>query len=110
MMRKGLVFTRQVEPTSNHQRTDCSSSHLTTFAGGLEILPAPINWNYVFANGEFLRNKTIYITVIIVCLLYLVLIIFARRCDRKDLSKVRLFEEDDEDESVSLVECDTSPG
>ena len=39
---------------------------LTKFTGGYQVLPAPINWNYVFANANFLKNKTIYLTVICV--------------------------------------------
>jgi hypothetical protein len=43
---------------------------LTTFAGGWIVLPAPINWNYVFANLDFAKNKTIYLTIIIIAVLY----------------------------------------
>ena len=48
----------------------------------------PVNWNYVFANADFNKNKTIYITVIVLCVLYIFLAIFARRRDRSDASKV----------------------
>ena len=74
---------------TNHQQTQCFSTHLTTFAGGFLVLPAPVNWNYVFANADFAKNKTIDITLIIVCILYILLIIFARFKDRKDIEKVR---------------------
>jgi len=73
---------------TNHYQTQCFSTHLTTFAGGFIVLPAPINWNYVFSNADFLRNKTIYITLICVCTLYILLMIFARRQDRKDAQKL----------------------
>jgi hypothetical protein len=73
---------------TNHEITQCFSTHLTTFASGFVVLPAPINWNYVFANADFVRNKTIYLTVICVCLLYIILIIYARLKDRKDLEKL----------------------
>jgi hypothetical protein len=80
----GLV----VGPLTNHEITQCFSTHLTTFAGGFIVLPAPINWNYVFANANFLRNKTIYLTVIGVCLIYIILMIYARFQDKKDLEKL----------------------
>ncbi len=74
--------------STNHFETQCYSTHLTTFTGGFIVLPAPINWNYVFANADFNRNKTVYITLICVCILYLLLIIYARYKDKKDLEKL----------------------
>ncbi len=73
---------------TNYNETQCFSTHLTTFAGGLMILPAPINWNYVFVNHGFLKNKTIYLTVICVSVIYLVLMIYARFKDKKDIEKL----------------------
>jgi hypothetical protein len=61
---------------------------LTTFASGFFVLPAPVNWNYVFANADFVRNKTVYITLICVLVLYISLIIFARYKDKKDLERL----------------------
>ena len=83
------VTACQVGSLTNHRQTQCFSTHLTTFAGGFLVLPAPVNWNYVFANADFAKNKTIYITLIIVCVLYILLILFARFKDRKDIEKVR---------------------
>ena len=56
----------QVGPLSNQSHTQCFSTHLTRFTSGFTVLPAPVNWNYVFANADFLKNKTIYLTVIVV--------------------------------------------
>ena len=78
----------QVGSLTNHYQTQCYSTHLTEFASGFRVLPEPINWNYVFANGDFLKNKTIYLTVIIISILYILLIIYSRLYDRKDLEKV----------------------
>ncbi|CAF1313923.1 unnamed protein product [Adineta ricciae] len=77
-----------VGPLTNHQQTQCLSTHLTTFAGGFLVLPAPINWNYVFSNADFARNKTIYITLICVSVLYFLLLVYARYKDKKDLEKL----------------------
>jgi len=73
---------------TNHNETECYSTHLTIFAGGFFVLPEPINWNYVFVNANFNKNKTIYLTIICVSILYLLLIIYARYKDKKDIEKV----------------------
>ncbi len=80
----GLV----VGSLTNHYQTQCFSTHLTTFAGGFIVLPNPINWNYVFANADFMRNKTVYLTVICVSMIYLLVIIYARYKDKKDIEKL----------------------
>lgn len=77
-----------VGPKTNLVQTQCLSSHLSKFSGGYELLPSPINWNYVFANGDFLKNKTIYLTVICVCVIYLILLIYCRYKDRQDLQRL----------------------
>lgn len=77
-----------VGPRTNYYETECFTKHLTTFAGGFVVLPNPINWSYVFANMDFMRNKTIYLTLIIVSMLYIILMIFARYKDKKDLEKL----------------------
>jgi hypothetical protein len=79
----------KVGPRTNHYQTQCFSTHLTTFAGGFLVLPAPVNWNYVFANADFMKNKTVYLTVICICVLYILLVIYARYKDKKDIEKVR---------------------
>ena len=81
-------FLLQVGSLTNYYETQCFSTHLTTFAAGFLALPAPINWNYVFSNGDFIKNKTIYLTVIVTILIYLILIIYARFKDKKDFDKV----------------------
>jgi heme/copper-type cytochrome/quinol oxidase subunit 2 len=79
----------QVGSLTDDRRTHCYSIHLTTFAGSFVALPAPVNWDYVFANADFMRNKTIYLTVIGVGVLYLLLLILARFRDKNDRDKVR---------------------
>ncbi|CAF1517802.1 unnamed protein product, partial [Adineta steineri] len=73
---------------TNLYETECLSTHLTTFAGGFIVLPAPINWSYVFANADFLKNKTVYLTMIVTSILYIILMIYARFKDRKDFEKL----------------------
>jgi hypothetical protein len=51
-------------------------------------MPNSIDFSYVFANAGFADNVTIYMTIIITMCLYVILIIWARREDRKDLTKI----------------------
>ncbi|CAF1645338.1 unnamed protein product, partial [Adineta ricciae] len=77
-----------VGSNTNHYETECYSKHLTTFAGGFIVLPEPINWNYIFANADFVKNKTIYITIICTIIIYIILLIYARFKDKIDLEKL----------------------
>ena len=88
----------QVGPLTNHRQTQCFSRHLTTFAGGFLVLPEPVNWNYVFSNADFAKNKTIYLTVIVILIVYLILMIYSRYKDRKDTEKVY-------QDLIGLCEC-----
>ncbi len=78
----------KVGPETNHYQTQCFSTHLTKFAGGFLIVPEMPNWKYIFANADFMRNKTIYLTVISISIIYIILIIYARFYDKKDLQKL----------------------
>ncbi|CAF1290182.1 unnamed protein product, partial [Adineta ricciae] len=73
---------------TNTNETECFSTHLTTFAAGFLVLPSPIHWNYVFLHANFNRNKTIYITMISVSILYLLIMIYARFKDKNDIEKL----------------------
>ncbi|CAF1320727.1 unnamed protein product [Adineta steineri] len=73
---------------TNLYQTECLSTHLTTFAGDFIVLPAPINWSYVFANADFMKNKTVYLTMIFTSIIYIILMIYARCKDKKDFEKL----------------------
>ncbi|CAF4283193.1 unnamed protein product, partial [Adineta steineri] len=77
-----------VGPLTNLYETECLSTHLTSFAGGFIVLAAPINWSYVFANADFMKNKTVYLTIIITSIIYIILMIYARFKDKKDFEKL----------------------
>ena len=89
MKNKSFFVSVKVGPNTSHQETQCFTNHLTTFAGGWIVFPSPINWNYVFSHADLSRNRTIYLTVIVVALLYFLFLIFARWSDAKDLLKVK---------------------
>ncbi|CAF0948943.1 unnamed protein product [Adineta ricciae] len=73
---------------TNHYVTQCYSTHLTTFTSGFRVVPDAVNWSYVFANADFAQNKTIYLTIICVVVIYILLVIYARFKDKKDLEKL----------------------
>ncbi|CAF4044663.1 unnamed protein product, partial [Rotaria sp. Silwood2] len=77
-----------VGPQTTYGKTQCYTNHLTTFAGGWIVLPAPINWNYVFANADFSKNKTIYLTMILLAIFYIAFMIYARYKDKRDIEKL----------------------
>jgi len=62
---------------------------LTTFTGGWVVAPNTIDWNFVFANADFLKNPTLYSTEIVIAVIYILAVIWARRQDKKDVEKVR---------------------
>ncbi|UJR24498.1 hypothetical protein I4U23_005873 [Adineta vaga] len=76
-----------VGPLTNLNYTQCYSTYPTTIAASFHILPLPINWYYVFTNSDFIKNKTIYITIISVSIIYLILVIYARYQDKKNRQK-----------------------
>lgn len=61
---------------------------MTTFAGGWVVVPNTIDWNFVFSNMDFFKNPTLYITEIVIFVVYIVTVIWARYKDKKDLEMV----------------------
>jgi hypothetical protein len=48
-----------------------------------------IDWKYVFNNADFHQNKTIYLIMITVTVIYIILMIYARKHDKKRFRKIR---------------------
>ena len=84
-------YGMEVLESTNLSFTQCTSNHLTQFAGGFIALPSGINFNDVFANASFLQNITIYMTVIVISLLYILLFIWSRYMDKKDELKKQIY-------------------
>ena len=80
----------QIMEDSNIHYTHCKSKHLTTFAGGFIVLPPTINFEKVFAKASFANNPTIYITIIVISILFIGLMIIARYMDIQDSKKLGL--------------------
>ncbi|XP_054717405.1 uncharacterized protein LOC129226802 [Uloborus diversus] len=68
--------------------TCCECNHLTSFSSGFFVTPSEIDFSYVFANAGFKNNVTIYATIIVTLSVFILLLIYARWRDRKDLQKL----------------------
>ncbi|XP_066278311.1 polycystin-1-like protein 2 isoform X2 [Branchiostoma lanceolatum] len=70
---------------SNSTHMHCRCNHLTKFTG--MVAPNPINFSEVFTK-DILQNPIGLILVLATFVLYLLLVLWARRKDRRDLTKV----------------------
>ncbi|XP_038068153.1 uncharacterized protein LOC119737688 [Patiria miniata] len=75
----------RVGPKTTKDLTQCFSRHLTDFASTWLVPPTPLDFQYIFNNAGFLENLTIYITTIVIYVLFVFIFIWARRKDRKDI-------------------------
>lgn len=55
--------------------------------------PNPIDFDMVFSNLSFAKNPTLYVTQIVICVIYVAAVIWARRQDKRDVTKVTDFDE-----------------
>ena len=75
---------------SNVSVAHCVTEHLTSFAGGFIVLPPEINFSQIWANADFLKNPTIYSTVIVITGLLIIGSVIAHLYDRRDKRKMKL--------------------
>jgi polycystin 1L2 len=75
---------------TNLQQTRCLTNHLTSFAGGLVLLPSSINFQYVFENASFTKNPLIYSSVILITCLYILCAIWCHYMDKYDAKKMNI--------------------
>lgn len=86
----------KVGPLTNVSQTQCFSLSNRRLAASFNVFPLPINWNYVFSHLGFDQNRTIYVTILCVSIIYFFLMIYARIEDEKDRQRVnRVFEKID---------------
>lgn len=86
---QSFYFFFQVGPLSNSTQTQCLCTHLSSFASSFFVPPNKIDWDKVNLT-ELLKNPTVTIIVCCIFLLYFLLLIWARRKDKKDLQLVRV--------------------
>jgi polycystin 1L2 len=75
---------------TNLIETHCSSNHLTSFAGGLVLLPSIINFEYAFSQPSPIQNPLIYSTILLVTLIYILFAVWARWMDLRDVKKMNI--------------------
>ncbi len=63
---------------------------MSFFGGGFAVSPNKIDWKFVFSNMDFYKNPTLYVTEIVILLLYILTVVWARWSDKRDVMKVRL--------------------
>ena len=80
----------EISSDTNLKQTRCSSYHLTSFAGGLVILPSAINFQYVFANASFYQNPLVYSTLIVITCIYILFATWALFMDKRDLRRLNI--------------------
>ena len=74
---------------TNQSEVHCLCNHLTAFGGGFFVAPNPIDFNKVFQGlANIHDNPTVLAFVSSLLGLYILLVIWARRVDRKDATKV----------------------
>lgn len=63
----------------------CRCKHLTSFGGGLLVKPNPIDFDTVWvAFADIHNNMAVLATMISIFLIYILVIVWARRADTRD--------------------------
>ena len=75
---------------TNLTQTHCSSNHLTSFAGGLVLLPSIINYQNAFSNPSPIKNPLIYLVIFLITCAYVLFALWARWMDSKDTKKINI--------------------
>ena len=81
----------QVGPGSEVSSLHCLCNHLTSFGGGVLVMPNKLDFDVVFYELTRLHetgNVAVLVTIIAVLLLYFLVVVFARKYDRQDKAKV----------------------
>lgn len=81
-------FLPQLDNRTSMTETVCLCNHLTSFGGDFAVPPNTIDFSTVFSAAKFVESLPVTITVLLVLLLYIVILVWGRRMDKKDLLKV----------------------
>ncbi|KAL3314593.1 polycystic kidney disease 1-like 2 [Cichlidogyrus casuarinus] len=79
-----------VSPWTTAERVVCECNHLTSFSSGWITVPNTINFDYAFKNMDFSKHATLYATEIALAILFLLLALWARWKDKRDIAQLGL--------------------
>ncbi len=80
----------EVLEDTNLNQTHCISSHLTSFAGGLKILPSIINIEYYFSGHLMTKSFLTNFVILIITCIYILFALFSRYMDIQDEKRMNL--------------------
>lgn len=87
----GIFFGFQVGPKTNPSSTQCLCNHLTFFGSSFFVVPNAIDVSKTAQLfGTFVENPVVVTTVGCIFLIYVLVVIWARRKDIQDDAKVSL--------------------
>nr|XP_032832806.1 polycystic kidney disease protein 1-like 2 [Petromyzon marinus] len=104
-----MTGVAQVHPDSSAEETVCVATLTTgalaraTFAAEFFVPPNTIDFTTVFAKFDLRSNAAVFTTVIAILLLYLLLLLYARRADRRDKDNWKIRPLVDNDDSHAYV-------
>ena len=92
LLNNNLFTFQKVGPRSDLTSLHCLCNHLTSFGGGVLVMPNKLDFDVVFE--EFGRlgetgNVAVLSAIVVALLLYLLVVIFGRRADKRDKTKVK---------------------
>ena len=88
------MFYFQVAETTAQGSIHCFCNHLSSFGGQLFVAPSPVDFDQVLTELPRLPDTgNVAVIIAVSCLfgLYLVLLLWARKVDKRDLLKVSGF-------------------
>jgi polycystin 1L2 len=75
---------------TNLEKIHCMSHHLTSFAGGLVVLPSTINFQYIFAETLLSKSLLAILILFIITCIYILFALWSRYMDIQDVKKMNL--------------------
>ena len=81
------MFVKVGDGTTS-QVTECKCTHLTTFGTDFYVPPNTIDFSTVFSKFDIAGNPSVFATIVSILGLYVLIAIFLRWKDKKDLIKV----------------------
>ena len=84
----------QVGNLTSITQTHCRCTHLTAFGSMMDVAPNPIDFSAVmdgFSSMFETGNVTVFFFILVIFLIYLLVLVWARRADKKDLQQVTHF-------------------